>query len=105
MYATALSAATHANAALFAAASNGSASPKLTTAIDDCGTVVPHRWPGGNPPPPPPVNNLAHFAGATLQMAGDEEGPRCGNEPRKLPGFPPPPPPWVDAINAMLGGR
>jgi hypothetical protein len=101
----AFSAATHASTALFAAASAGHS--MLTTAIDDCGTVVPHKIPGGNPPPPPPVlSTLAHFAGVSLQAPTLSDDGWCGTVPHKLPSFPPPPPPpWVDGINQMLNAR
>ncbi len=105
---TAVSAASLSHASLFTAASGGSASAKLTTAIDDCGTLVPHKVPGGgNPPPPPPFGELAHFAGVSLQAPTYDEGDWCGTVPHKLPGLgnPPPPPPWIDGINAMLGSR
>lgn len=104
MFPTALSAATQAHAALFAGSSG--AHNMLTTAIDDCGTVVPHKIPGGNPPPPPPVLNLAHFAGVSLQAPVRADDGWCGTVPHKLPSFPPPPPPpWVEGINQMLGSR
>jgi hypothetical protein len=80
------------HAALFAEASAQSHHNLGTVSIDDCGTVVPHKIPGGgNPPPPPPFGSVAQFAGNAMSVAFTEDGPRCGNEPRKWP-FPPPPP-------------
>ena len=103
MSVSAVSLASTAHAALFAAASSQSHSNRATVAIDDCGTVVPHKIPGSNPPPPPPPFELAHFAGAALQASFSDDGPRCGNEPRHWP-FPPPPPlPFVSGLQQAIG--
>jgi hypothetical protein len=102
----AVSAASHIGAQLFAASSAPSAHGKQSlAAIDDCGTVVPHKIPGW-PPPPPALSNLAHFAGVSLQTPTRSDDGWCGTVPHKFPSFPPPPPPpWVDGINQMLGNR
>jgi|SRR5215471_17524430 len=100
----AVSVASTAHAALFAEASASSHGSLAAVSIDDCGTVVPHKIPGTNPPPPPPFGGLAQFAGASsLSVSFSEDGPRCGNEPRKWP-FPPPPPlPFVSDFSQAIG--
>ena len=99
---SAVSLASTAHAALFAAASAQSHNNVATRSIDDCGTVVPHKIPGSNPPPPPP-SEFAQFAGVSLQASFSEDGPRCGNEPRHWP-FPPPPPlPFVSDLQQAIG--
>lgn len=97
-------AAVRSNAALFATASEQGHGKLGSVAIDDCGTPVPHKWPGGNPPPPPPVFNLAHFAGVSLQTPVRADDDWCGTVPHRLP-VPPPPPPWVDGISQFLNNR
>lgn len=104
---TSVPAASFAHAALFAEASAHSHGNLAKVAIDDCGTVVPHKFPGGNPPPPPPPFLLAHFAGVSMPAAfSGDEPPGCGNEPHKFPlnfPFPPPPPlPGVDVARQLL---
>ena len=89
------------SAGLFANASAQGHGLLGNVAIDDCGTVVPHKIPGTNPPPPPPFQSV-QLAGVS-SVAFSEDGPRCGNEPRKWP-FPPPPPlPMVSDLTQTLG--
>jgi hypothetical protein len=107
---TAVSAATRLSADLFAASSahSGATLGKATTvAIDDCGTVVPHKIPGSPPPPPPFTNTLTHFAGVDLAAPTMEDGGWCGTVPHKLPSLPPPPAPspWLDGVNQFLSSR
>jgi len=107
MSVTALSAATRLNADLFAAASQHTESGhgKLTVAIDDCGTVVPHKIHGWPPPPPPPlsqVSQLGHYAGVDLPTPTNVADDWCGTVPHKFPFPPPPPPPWIEGANQLL---